>query len=378
MTTYVVYQCSICRRKKNIPRDDVRAMPNTCTITKGCRGNLFSISQTTERKLTQSVPGLTDWYPRGTSPLLPAAAETVSQVSMVTSPSSILSLAVNFGVVHEESTIIAKFIQQRPDDIPFQQFTFRLGTASSQISPLLANGLIGKDINGKNLRFDQAAIDEDRVKVRVNGIVVSAGTGTHEFSIVPNKILFNSSLSIGTVVDVSVYSEVDFVEKNITFTRNTAVSAVTSASAWGNIASFELQRVGNAIPDIFTVYSSSTIGELLTSKMKLVGFYKENGIDVIGAPALFLLSSPPYQNVDRYFNFCVSTAKISESFLIDIVRQGEFDFLVDYSAVEELYPPIELIINESYLKNDTFTTTAVIPTDTSATRLSGTKIIGPV
>lgn len=378
MTTYVVYQCSICRRKKNIPRDDVRVMPNTCTITKGCRGSLFSISQTTERKLTQSVAGLTDWYPRGTSPLAATAVEQASQVSMVTAPSSILTLAISFGVEYQEPTIVAKFIQQRPDDIPFQQFTFRLGAVSSQVSPLLSNGLTGKDINGKNLRFDQAAIDEDRVKVRVNGIVVSKGSGTHEFNIIPNKILFNSSLSIGTVVDVSVYNEVDFVEKDIVFTRNTAVSAATSTSAWGNIGNFRLQKMGNIIPDIFTVYSSSAISELLTSKMKLVGFYKEDGIDRIGSTAMFLLSSPPYENVDRYFNFCVSTAKISESFLIDIVKQGEFDFFVDSSAVEELYPPIELIINESYLKNDTFTTTAVIPTDTPAARLGGTKIIGPV
>jgi hypothetical protein len=45
MASYVTYQCSVCRRVKDSLKDDTRAAPNQCTITKGCSGRLFKIGE---------------------------------------------------------------------------------------------------------------------------------------------------------------------------------------------------------------------------------------------------------------------------------------------------------------------------------------------
>lgn len=348
----------------------MRALPNLCTISKGCAGSLYKVGETSIQQSTAAISGVTDWYARGSRLAQPQTLAPASKVALGTSPVGSLTLAVDFAGTPPPATIIGKFIQKRPDEIAFQQFTYKIGTPSDQLPPPTSLGGISKDISGKNLRFDQSSIDEKRVRIKVNGVPVTEG-----ITLTPNKVKFSSNLPQNTLVDVVVLSEVDAVERNFIFYRNTESTVSTSSSAWGNISSIQVSNPGEQDLTLH-VYTSDSI-TATASLLKMAGVYASNSVTKLDGTALILLSSAPHQNVDRYLELCVPVLSLADEFCIQAEPGAVTNLLVAASLVQDVYPTI-IIPQNSYTRDDTFTTDYSIPRDTTQTRMSGQKIIGPV
>lgn len=379
MSSYFVYQCSICRRTKDILRDDVRAIPNQCTITKGCEGRLFKIGETAISVAPTPITGLTDWYARGKKVDATPVEATTQTIALSTTTSGGLTLALyQTPTEHQQNPdIFVKFQQRRVEDISYQQYIFKITTATSLLS--------GKDSTDKVMRFDQASIDEGRVFVRVNGV---AKENNLDMVLSPNTVTFNSSIGVGSTVDVSVYLEKDTIERTLPFSANSSSFTSSTTGAWGNISWLGLYNESHQL-DLTSkrwyVYHSTGLGGInSSSRLKLDGIYDDTGVNPLGtlSDARFLLASSPYENADRYLNFVISAEVIAEDFSVASVVGSITELYADASAIEELYPPIQLLkvygTESSYIVADTFTTSSAVPTDTANIKLSGSKIIGPV
>lgn len=182
MTLYTTYQCSICRRKKDIIKDDKRAIPNLCVITKGCGGRLFPVGETTSASATAQVAGLTDWYPRGTAFNADSIEIEVEKppVKLSTTSTASITVAVSFASgVTPPQELSATLTQRKIEDISFQQYIFNTSKPSNIFS--------GRDSTGNNLRFDTTAIYQGRVFVLVNGIPKFNG---EDLILTPNTVTF--------------------------------------------------------------------------------------------------------------------------------------------------------------------------------------------
>lgn len=370
MSNYIIYRCSVCRRTKDILRDDTRAVPNHCNITKGCLGSLLKIGETSSPTITAAQAGVVDWYPRGQNMVVDPLVVSNETVLMSCSSAGILTLAVKEteAFVTSNPTLKVELIQRKIDDISFTLYQFKVVDLTTDL-------LSGRDLSGRILRFNQQAIDEDRVFVRVNGVLSIIGT---DFTLAPDTVNFTSILSINSTIEVSVYTASDTISRDLIFTSNHSITANVSSGAWGNI-----RWVQDSAGDKWWLYSSGgVVGLPASSRFKMFGIFRTNNIGV-SAPSMFLFASSPFENVDRYMQFDISCVSLQEDFLLSTEAGVVNEMYADKAALAEIYPVLKLIYdtdlsNSSFVSNDVFTTTSTISTDTLATRLTGHKIIGPV
>lgn len=354
--TYVTYECTICRRSKSFLKDNTHVLPNQCMITKGCLGTLLPIGETQELKSTPSVDGLQDWYARGTARDMESGVTPTPDFSFSTSSAGSIVLAVRADDPSTlTSSVAVEFEQKRVGDIGFQQFTFKV------ISSMTADGstiVSGRDATGHNLRFDQAAIDESRVVVRVNGVPSVA-------SLQPNRISISPALAIGATVDVLVYAEKSTIPRFLNFTLNTSLMPSLARGSWSNVSYVQRMVNGGGILKWY-LYSADDIGLLTTGKLRVVGNSLNND-------AMFLLASTPYQSVDRYLNFVVPQAAVGVDFLLSHTS-GEL--IASTDLLTEIFPPLE-IPSDAYISADLYTTTST-SSDDDQSRFNSKKILGPL
>ena len=361
MTTYVTYSCTTCRRTKSFAKDNYRATPDHCTITKGCAGRLVPLSEQLEAQRASPLAGVDDWYARGTSRTVVLEDAVEADFELSTSASGGLIIAVKSDDESELPTQLFLTIEQRKvEDVGFQRFSFSVNSTHNAVSG--ETTISGRDSLGVNLRFDQATINEDRVLVRVNGVLVINGTLT------PNTITFETALTLGTAVEVIVYSEKITTEHDIVFTRNSTLIPSLVRGSWSNID--YVNRVdmdGNETN--WYLYSTDSVSGLASGKIRVV----ENDIT---ADAMFLLASSPYQSVDRYLNFFVEQADLENDFLMTC-SSGKL--LTTPSVRTEIYPAL-WIAEAAYLADDLYTvnTSSALVADTVATRFTSSKIFGPI
>jgi hypothetical protein len=328
------------------------------------------IGETSTAEVTPPVAGLTDWYPRGVSNVVVPADIATQPFSLSTSSTGIVTVAIMAAQswVAANQQVVLRLIQRRTDDVTYQQYQYTLTAASNTVS--------GKDTNGKILKFSQAAIDEGRVFVRVNGV---DSIPADFASWVPNIVTFSNILPIGTAVEVTVYSQKATIARDLLFTANQDATITANSGSWGNV---------NWAEDNFGakwfVYSCSTVSSLPNSaKFKVDGIYDALGTTLVSSPAVFLLASSPFENVDRYMNYNVDISLLKADFNLSTSENTFMELNADANFVREIFPPLKLIqnavlSNSSFITADTYATSSAIVSDTSATRLSGVKIIGPV
>jgi hypothetical protein len=366
MSIYNIYTCTVCRRSKSILRDYIYAAPNSCSITKGCAGHLLLTGESTVPSSTPTVAGITDWYPRGTSVHTAVATVTNNPVPLSTSSTGVVTLAVKMTDAETiaNPTLIMYFSQRRVDEIPYTQYLFTL-----LIETLLING---KDITGKILRFNQTAIDEGRVIVRVNGVLQVNGVG---MQLTPDKITFDIG-PIGTV-DVSVYTAQSTIPQSLTFTANASSAVSLNAGAWGNVK--YVNKIDDAPGTAWHVYSSTGVSSLPASaRLQLINL---NGKQFF-IEAEFLLASDPFEHADRYLEFSIPIDKLTTGYNLNVIYGTSNQLYADENTFNEVFPPFvvkhnPILADSSFLSADTFSTTSVA-SDITTTRFSGTKILGPV
>jgi hypothetical protein len=370
MSNYIIYQCNVCRRTKDILRDNSRAIPNQCIITKGCAGSLLKIGETTNPSNTPTQAGLVDWYPRGQS--IDITALTVPEQTMKLSCSStgVVSLAIRTNAVYVRTnpSLTVKFIQRRIDDISFTLYQFKIISFATNI-------ISGRDASGRILRFNQLAIDENRVFVRVNGVL---STLISDFTLAPDTISFTNDLPIGASIEISVYAAKDTISRELIFVANNSTSATVGSGSWGNIRWYTDDN-----EDQWWIYSCDSVSTIPTSaRLKIETIAPANGQSLDFTDVRFMLASSPYENVDRYTNFYIDGVMIAQDFVLSTLLGTVNELYANYSSLVEVYPPIKLMYNtnmthSSFVTADIFTASYAITVDTPAVRLSGTKIIGP-
>ena len=383
MSNYTTYQCNVCRRTKDVIKDNVRAVPNKCIITKGCSGRLFKIGETTAPSSGVSVSGLTDWYPRGQKEIVVPVISDPEVVSLSTSDSGAMTLAIyqSSAATLANPILKVKFIQKQTRVVSQQQYIFKNNLITSIIS--------GRDSTGKNLRFDQTAIDEDRIFVRVNGIPRFSGLGANEIVFTVNTVTFNTPIPAGSAIDVSVHAEKDSVERFVKFTANASAAPTSILNSWGNVKHVrEYDSLGVLKPEHWHLYTSDSFaGVTSISRLCMEQIYLDDETTVYVsntnlASARFFLAAAPNEGADRYLNFIVEASALYNMFILTALNSIPTEIVVERSAVTELYPPLQLIkappANSSFTSPDIVTTDISIPSDTAASRLSGNRIIGPL
>lgn len=379
MNRYITYQCTVCRRTKDVERDDKRAIPSGCTITKGCGGTLFKIGDKAYAEQTKPVAGVTDWYPRGTSPSKDTGKTASDYVEMSVSSSGALVIAVKM-TTDQASTIpelTLKIQQRRVETIPFTQFTFRIlveGTTT----------VSGRDSQGRNLRIDSTAQSEGRLRVRVNG--VETVDYTVSSSVQASTVTFMQPLPLEGVVDIIVFNEKEVEEKELTFATNRTIAVNDLSGAWGNVR--WVNRLNPLLSEPneerFWLYTCTSTASLPSSaRIKVVGLY--NGTALFNPErAVFLLASTPYSHVDRYLGLVIPLPTLQEDFDILTSSKPTRDFTTDKTNIVSVYPP--LMIKRGYVDALNSLTSddvipensGAIPTDSSTVLLTSTLINGPI
>jgi len=371
MTTYVTYQCNLCRRKKDILQDNLRAIPTNCTITKGCLGSLSILGQTNTPKTTVADSQLTDWYPRGTVKTI-TELTSINVIPLSSSSTGVLTLAIKAAqsVISSHPSVVVKFIQRRVDDISYTLYQFSTTEVSNIVS--------GRDSNNKILRFNAQAIIDGRISVRVNGVLKEVGI---DFTLTPDIITFTSPFVAGTSVEISVYTAKDTVSRELVFTSNTSSSINVNSGAWGNI-----RWVLDSNDEKWWIYSSEDAISLPTStRFKLDGVFDSTGTTEIVSDysnVNFLLSANPYTNTDRYQNLFVNGVDIKEDFYLSTVQSEKNELCIDENMIHEIFPPFSIIkskvlANSSFVTADILTYTGNI-TDNIGVKITNTKILGPL
>jgi hypothetical protein len=390
MNRYITYQCTVCRRTKDVERDDKRAIPSGCTITKGCVGTLFKIGDKAYAEQTKSVAGVTDWYPRGTSPTKDAQQVTSDYVEMQVSSSGALVIAVKMTAAQANAIpeFTLKIQQRRVETIPFTQFIFRIFKIETVTQPgqedEVTTVVSGRDSQGRNLRIDSTAQSEGRLKVRVNGVertdYIVTATGQASSISIPGE------LKLESVIDIIILSEKEVEEKELTFVTNRTIAVNDLSGAWGNVRWVDRLNPLLSEPneERFWLYTCTSTAALPSSaRIKIVGLY--NG-DVLFDPewAVFLLASTPYSHVDRYLGLVIPLPVLQEDFKILTSNKSTRDFTTDKTNIVSVYPPLR--IKRGYTSQSQSLTSAdvipensgAIPTDSSTVLLTSTFINGPI
>lgn len=383
MLRYSTYTCDTCKRSKDILSDTSHLQLDYCTITKGCSGHLQKVGETNHASNTPVVAGLQDWYPRGETIAPTPAAQAVESVPLSCASSGTLTIAVfqpdAVAALDERGTLTLRFLQRKVEPIAFQKYIYKLEAATDEV--------FGRDTTGKNLRVDQTAKDDGRVSVKVNGV-------DSDFAIPQvNRIKLPATYPANTIVTIVIAAEKDTVERNLTFTRHSTQSSSVNFGSWDNIRFLKsIGATGNESVDSWWLYSCTDLGSISNStSLQVEAVLDKNGAMIISGSALkdvrFLLASPPYANVDRYYNFVVEAIDVSTDFPISSPTTSTRQLQVARPTVAELYPPLRVKLpisgvytGSSYIQADTIvgTSSSAVITDTAAARLAGRKVIGPV
>jgi hypothetical protein len=382
MSTYATYQCTVCRRTKDLPTDNTRTMLYLCSITKGCAGKLFKTGETAAPKTTPPVAGVIDWYPRGQKQVFTPVKPTDKLLSLANSATGTVSMAILLSDAEAAAneTLNLKLIQKRVENLASQSYAFRIIDSTTLVT--------GKDNAGHILRFNQAAIDEDRVFVKVNGISRAVGTLPENIVLTPNLISFNTALTLGSLVDVSVFSEKGTIDRTLTFELNNSVFD-NHFGAWGNLRYVrEIDTNGAVKEKKWWIYSCLQTGSInYSSGIKIDGVFQEDNVTPFKVDGelkdvRFLLSAYANENTDRYLNFYIDAVKLHDEFLMTSIFEKVNTLYADEAALMEIYPPFKLTSNLgyslSYIKADTFVTSAAIQTNIANTLIQSKKIIGPI
>lgn len=373
-TKYVSYQCTVCRQSKDIVEDSYRVLPNLCTITPGCSGRLLFVGEKSQSDVLSPSSKLVN------SPndrmLNPIPLEKQESISLSTSSFGSLTIAVKWSTTALQS-IKLKLIQRKAYDIPYQQYIFRTVGSTTSITPST------KDVSGKFLRFDAAAISEKRVQVIVNGVTRDQGSLPNQVVLAANTVTFNTAVPAASTVSVIVFSEQTTIERILNFDLNSVkMNTDIRFGAWSNIGKASLRPSDFPNEEDWFLYSCTFLTDIsYSTKSRIDSVLNLAGDPVISGSNLsnvrFLLAQPPYSRLDRIYNFVVGVDKLSTDYNLLSSSSGFVELSTPKDNLTEIYPPIEIKNSRShFIVADTYE--SVSSTATADQNLVSSKIIGPI
>ena len=369
---YVSYQCTICRKTKDMVEDARRVLPNICTITPGCAGRLLFLEETSEADILSPTSKLVDSAKDRLQNIIPV--EKQESISLSTSSFGSLTAAIKWASTPPQS-IKLKLIQRKPYEVQYQQYIFRTASSTSSITPST------KDISGKFLRFDAAAVSESRVQVMVNGVVRTVGGSANQVILTPNTVTFNTAVAAASTVSVIVFSEQMTVERILNFDLNTVkMNTETRFGSWANVGKACL-RPRTFPNEDWLLYSCTFLTDVAYStKSRIDSILSTAGSTLISGSGLadvrFLIARSPYSHSDRIYNFMMSADKLSTDYNLTSSSSGFIELSAPKMLLTEIYPPIEIKNSRNhFIVADTYDSDQPVSSDDY---IVSTKIIGPI
>ena len=223
--------------------------------------------------------------------------------------------------------------------------------------------------------------------MRVNGISKFA---TDDFVLTPNTVTFNANLTVGSTVDVIVYSEKTATEKSLDFEAHKSRIIQSTSGAWGNVNYLrKFNPDGTLGTDKWFLYSCTLFMTLSAPSNLMLTAVNTDFLDPVlndyveipFAKAFtdmgFLMAAYPYENVDRYLDFFIPADALSTGYNVSSLVTNQIELSAIPSVIQNVYPPMVLDYNDSFLQEDVFPTSGTVQTDTSAIYLKSKKIFGP-
>jgi hypothetical protein len=389
MTTYITYQCTICRKTKDSARDTTRAVLNVCSITPGCSGRLLIVAEKSQADAYNPASKLAS----GPNDRLENAVPIEQEQSTFLSTSDFGSLTIAIKYLSGSPLDLVKLMvtQRKLNDVQYQQYVFKPTAPTNRIPQTTST----KDISGKFLRFDRAAIDENRVSVLVNGVPRTIGPS--DISLQPNTVNFSSNVAAGSTVTVIVYSEQVTTENILEFERNAvAQNTDTRFGSWSNIKRLDFVDADGKLPDGNTtggwyLYSCTLLSNIpYNTKVRVDSVLNSAGTVIKSGSSLadvrFLMASAPYRHVDRYYNFIIGADSLNGDYLLTSTTTGFLQLSANTKIIREIYPPIEIRNSRIISLGAPAESDFIVPddyaningTDTEIASLVSTKIIGPI
>lgn len=346
MKKYLRYSCSVCKRTADRLVDNVRALPDKCTITFKCEGRLYPIEYRSDGGITAAPEvGITDWRARGAQIVVSPIEEPVTFLDTSTGHLQQIVLAVR-GEFPEDAELQIQLKQRVDSPKNFNSYVYRMNSTFATVSGIEAG------LEKKTLRYSE----NDVVEVFLNGVKQEPGepgVGTYQvFDNVsqapPNTILFNPSISLPgtTQVDIVVSSSTPTSTVELTLKRNTEDESRTGLGAWENVDYVQrFQGTSWTKWSLFTLDLDDASQLTLNTIMSAGSGASVNGsIDIALQDIAILLARKPYSRLDRYANILVpfKTLSFERDFLKYFVSGGRGTLQITASAAEAIYPPLKI------------------------------------
>ena len=277
LNKFIVFQCDVCRRLKEIKINSNRIDPIRCVITNKCRGRLKRVGESSVKKflLTPPTKGLQDFTPRG-SVIAPIHSVTKDPDIPLSTGNSVLTMAVlnrtlingayEFSVLGLDNTSIPVSTLSIPNNLRVVVNVFPISSSALQSTTYnfirvgAVYNISGPDDSpiSMNLRFS----DLNLVKVFINGIELLSSAYT--ISVPNQQITFTPTIyESNNVITIIVYNDLltaanlsntvplDFYTLDPTLKlplpdANLQVSDfdLSNSTAWGDVKSVDIPNVG--------------------------------------------------------------------------------------------------------------------------------------
>lgn len=380
MKKYLRYSCSVCNRFADRLVDNVRAMPDKCTITFRCEGRLFPVQYRSDGGITSAPEiGIVDWRARGTtaSNLLESQALTFLDTSTGTLQQVVLAVQLSVSDEASGNDLKLELIQRSDAPKNYKAYVYRMDTSFSTVSG------VESGLEKKTLRYASA----DTVEVFVNGVkqeLGAIGTGTYQIydgiaPVPPNTIVFNPIIAFPgiTQVDVIVAAAATTFKSTLTFNRNIDDDTRLMKGSWENVSHVErFDGINWQKWYLFTLDLSDATQLQLNTIMTAAPSAKIVGAldDVPASKIMLLLARKPYSTLDRYTNLMVplTTLTFERDYLKFFAVNGKPSLYVSETAKMTVYPPL---IVKKFNTEKTIQTKLAGVTDQIV--VDGSVIVGP-
>ena len=351
MKRYLRYSCSVCKRFADRLVDNVRALPDKCTITFKCEGRLFPVQYRSDGGITSAPEvGIVDWRSRGTAATNSIQEQVQTFLDTSTGRTQQLVLAVRLDSITgttDGSTIKLKLNQRSDAPKNYKAYVYRMDTTFSTVSGVEAG------LEKKTLRYEAT----DTVEVFVNGVKQELGvigTGTYQIyngvaQVPPNTVVFDSAISLPgmTQVDVIVSPATTTTQSELTFNRNIDDESRLTTGSWENVDYVECFDGTNWRKwYLFTLDLGEATELVLNTIMTSAASATINGsFNVPATNMMLMLARKPYSTLDRYTNLVVplTTLTFERDFLKYFAVNGKSVLYVTETAKETIYPPLRVV-----------------------------------
>jgi len=309
MKKYLRLACSVCKRTVDKLVDNIRYSPDKCTITLRCEGRLFPLEYRSDASITPAPEiGIVDWYQRGTSPSSISQKGETRFIDTSTGEKQQLVLAVHLNEAPADtSSAVLKLIAK--DAIPkeFKSYVFRRSSQFTSISG------VEDGLSAKTLRFKAWGPTPDDVKVYLNGVLLSRGTGVNDYqlddgTVAPpapsNTVKFNSPILPDGIFQVEIVVS-KFTEAEpfiVTFSRNRDDETRLYSGAWENVS--HITRFNGVSSQNFYLFTFDVFQNTILPVDSVLFPYSDATVTGFGDVPLescfFVFARKPYSHVDRY------------------------------------------------------------------------------